>query len=129
MAEKFKVTFIDADSEKETTVEVDPDEYPYHDHGLPGSLLDIAMGHGIHIEHACGGNCACTTCHVIIKEGEDNLLESEEEEEDLLDKAPGLTLTSRLACQAVVEEGDVVAEIPSQTIHIVQSEHGYHGKQ
>ena len=129
MAEKFKVTFIDADSEKETTVEVDPDEYPYHDHGLPGSLLDIAMGHGIHIEHACGGNCACTTCHVIIKEGEDNLLESEEEEEDLLDKAPGLTLTSRLACQAVVEEGDVVAEIPSQPIHIVQSEHGYHGKQ
>ena len=55
--------------------------------------------------------------------------EGEEEEEDLLDKAPGLTLTSRLACQAVVEEGDVVAEIPSQTIHIVQSEHGHHGKQ
>jgi len=119
-----KVTFNDAESGESTTVEVGPGKYPYHDHGLPGSLLDIALAHKIHIEHSCGGNRACTTCHVIVREGEDNLSEAEDAEEDLLDQAPGVTLHSRLACQAVVEDGDVAVEIPEQTIHIVKSEHG-----
>ncbi|MBI2194647.1 MAG: 2Fe-2S iron-sulfur cluster binding domain-containing protein [Planctomycetes bacterium] len=117
----FQVTFIEVESGKRTTVQVDPARYPYHDHGLPGSLLDIAMGHHIHIEHACGGNCACTTCHVIIKKGDDHLSDQTDREEDLLDKAPGLTLHSRLACRAIVESGDVEVEIPAHTVHVVKS--------
>ena len=55
------------------TVEVDDEKYPLADHGKPGSLLDIALANDIHLEHNCGGSCACTTCHVIVREGEENL--------------------------------------------------------
>lgn len=86
---------------------------PFSDHGLPESLLDICLNFNIALEHACGGSCACTTCHVIIREDTDkNLTEMEDDEADRLDMAPGLTLHSRLGCQAVVK-GDVVFEIPS----------------
>lgn len=81
------------------------------DHGKRESLLDIALAFGIPLEHACGGSCACTTCHVIVKEGEENLSPMEDDEADRLDMAAGLTLHSRLGCQAVVN-GDVVVEIP-----------------
>ena len=64
--------------------------------------LSVAMNFGIHIEHACGGSCACTTCHVIMKSGDDNLSPADDDELDRLDMAPGLTLHSRLACQAIV---------------------------
>ena len=77
-----------------------PADAPFHHDGRPGSILDILLGHKIHLEHACGGNCACTTCHVVVKEGMNKLSEAEESEEDMLDKAPGLTPTSRLGCQA-----------------------------
>lgn len=77
------------------------------------SILDIALENDIELDHNCGGNCACTTCHVIVKNGMNNLSEAEEEENDMLDKAVGLTLTSRLGCQAHVY-GDVVVEIPSK---------------
>jgi 2Fe-2S ferredoxin len=93
------------------TVEFEPGQLEYKDHGLPESLLDIALNHGIELEHACGGSCACTTCHVVVKEGDDNLSEMEEEEADKVDEAAGVTLHSRLGCQAVVQ-GDVVVEIP-----------------
>jgi ferredoxin, 2Fe-2S len=102
-----KITFLPAD----VTVEVDDAQYPLADHGRPGSLLDIALARGIHLEHNCGGSCACTTCHVIVREGEANLSAMEQDEEDRLDTAEGLTLHSRLGCQAVVQ-GDVVVEIP-----------------
>lgn len=69
----------------------------------------MLLGHGVHLEHVWGRNCACTTCHVIVKRGFDELSEASEQEEDLLDKAPGLTATSRLGCQAIIE--DVSAEI------------------
>jgi 2Fe-2S ferredoxin len=82
----------------------------YQGHGRPGSLLDIAMNFGVPIEHACGGNCACTTCHVIVREGDANLSPIEDDEADRLDLAAGVTLHSRLACQAVVR-GDVVVEV------------------
>lgn len=85
---------------------------PYGGHGLPMSLLDLAEHFGFHIEHACGGSNACTTCHVVIKEGEKNLSPMSDDEADRLDMAPGLTLRSRLGCQCVVK-GDVVFEIPS----------------
>jgi 2Fe-2S ferredoxin len=75
------------------------------------SVCDNLLNHGIEIEHACEKSCACTTCHVIVREGEDNLSGMEQDEEDRLDTAEGLTLHSRLGCQAVVK-GDVVVEIP-----------------
>ena len=93
------------------TVEVDDDTYPLADHGKPGSLLDIALAHDVPLEHNCGGSCACTTCHVIVREGEEHLSAMEADEEDRLDMAEGLTIHSRLGCQAVVH-GDVVVEIP-----------------
>ena len=105
---KHKVTFLPMN----VTVEVDDAEYPLADHGRPGSLLDIALAKGIHLEHNCGGSCACTTCHVIVESGDDNLSEASDDELDRLDQAPGLTLHSRLACQAVVK-GDVKVRIPS----------------
>jgi 2Fe-2S ferredoxin len=76
----------------------------------PGSLLDIALHHGVRLDHNCGGNCACTTCHVIVREGEENLSPMEPDEEDRLDTATGLTLHSRLGCQAIAQ-GDVVVEV------------------
>jgi len=103
----YKVTFLPMN----VTVEVDDSQYPFGDHGLPGSILDIALAHNIHLEHNCGGNCACTTCHVIVKEGAENLSEMQPDEEDRLDMAEGLTLHSRLGCQAVVK-GNAVVEIP-----------------
>ena len=103
-----KVTFLPLNR----TVEVDDTKYPLADHGKPGSLLDIALANDIDLEHNCGGSCACTTCHVIVKEGAENLSEMQEDEEDRLDTAVGLTIRSRLGCQAVVK-GDVVVEIPA----------------
>src|SRR5262249_3315204 len=103
-----KVTFLPAGK----TVEFESGKLPYKDHGLPESLLDIAINFGIHLEHACGGNCACTTCHVVVKDGEQNLSEMSEDEQDRLATAADLTVHSRLGCQAVVK-GDVVVEIPA----------------
>lgn len=85
---------------------------PYSDHGRPGSILDVALHFDVPLEHACGGSCACTTCHVIVVEGVKNLSEVDEDELDRLDMASGLTLRSRLGCQAVVQ-GDVKVEIPN----------------
>lgn len=94
------------------TVEYEAGKLPYHEHGKPESLLDICLNFGMHLEHACGGNNACTTCHVIVTQGQDNLSEMEDDEMDRLEMAPGLTLKSRLGCQCVVQ-GDVVVEIPT----------------
>ena len=102
-----RVTFLPLNK----TIEVDDSRYPLADHGKPGSVLDIALANGIELEHNCGGSCACTTCHVIVREGAENLSEMAEDEEDRLDMADGLTIHSRLGCQAVVH-GDVVVEIP-----------------
>jgi 2Fe-2S ferredoxin len=102
----------------ERTIEFDPAKAPFQHDGLAGSVLDILLGHGVHLEHACGGNCACTTCHVIVKRSDGHLSEAEENELDLLDKAPGLTPTSRLGCQAVVQDdADVTILIPRFTIN------------
>lgn len=112
-----KVTFIR--NGKETTVEFDPETMPYQEHGLKGSFLDVALNHGIHLEHACGGSCACTTCHLIVRKGMENLSEMEDNEADRLDTAWELTTTSRLGCQAVIK-GDVVVEFPLYTRNYVQ---------
>lgn len=94
-------------------VEFEKGKLPYQEHGKPESILDVCMNFGIHLEHACGGNNACTTCHVIVRDDTDNnLSEMDDDEADRLDMAPGLTIHSRLGCQCVVN-GDVVVEIPS----------------
>jgi 2Fe-2S ferredoxin len=82
-----------------------------------GTLCDLLLAHGIDIEHACEKSCACTTCHVVVREGFESLAAAEEKEEDLLDKAWGLEATSRLSCQARLADADVVLEIPKYTIN------------
>jgi 2Fe-2S ferredoxin len=105
-----KVTFLPANQ----TFEFDLENLPYHEHGKPKSFLDIAMNVGMHIEHACGGNCACTTCHVVVKQGAEFLSEMDDDEADKLDMAADLQLGSRLGCQVFFErDGEAVIEIPS----------------
>jgi 2Fe-2S ferredoxin len=81
------------------------------------SICDNLLAQGIEIEHACEKSCACTTCHVILREGFSTLSPSTEDEDDLLDRAWGLTPTSRLSCQALVDEAPLVVEIPRYTIN------------
>jgi len=113
-----KVTFILRDKTRRT-VEFEQGLLPFDGHGLPESFLNVALENGIPLEHACGGSCACTTCHLIIREGTQNLSEMEENEADRLDTAWDLTTSSRLGCQAVIH-GDVVAEFPMYTRNYVQ---------
>ena len=87
------------------------------------SICDTLLANGIEIEHACEKSCACTTCHVIIREGFEALEASDEKEDDLLDKAWGLEPTSRLSCQAKVDGNDLVIEIPRYTINMVKEGH------
>jgi 2Fe-2S ferredoxin len=113
-----KVTFILRDK-SEHTVEFERGKLFYEGHGLHESFLDVAMNFGIPLEHACGGSCACTTCHVIIRKGMENLSEMQDDEADRLDTAWDLTTSSRLGCRAVIK-GDVVAELPMYTRNYVQ---------
>ena len=83
------------------------------------TLCDLLLAHGIEIEHACEKSCACTTCHVIVREGFDTLAGATDKEDDLLDKAWGLELTSRLSCQARMKDAQVTVEIPKYTINQV----------
>jgi ferredoxin, 2Fe-2S len=100
---------------------------PYQEHGKPESILDVAMNFGLHLEHACGGNCACTTCHVVVKKGKECLSEMEDDEADRLDMAADLQLNSRLGCQAVIQKpGEVVVEIPSWNRNYVSEAASHH---
>ena len=81
------------------------------------SILDVLLKHHIDVDHACEKSCACTTCHVIVRKGFDSLEEPTEIEEDLLDQAWGLEADSRLSCQALVADDDLVVEIPKYTIN------------
>jgi 2Fe-2S ferredoxin len=83
----------------------------------------VLLGSDIEIEHACEKSCACTTCHVVVREGISSLAEAEELEEDLLDKAWGLEPNSRLSCQALVGQVPLVIEIPKYTINMVKEGH------
>ncbi|OWW22293.1 ISC system 2Fe-2S type ferredoxin [Noviherbaspirillum denitrificans] len=87
------------------------------------SICDVLLENDIEIEHACEKSCACTTCHVVVREGYNSLGDPEEKEEDLLDRAWGLEATSRLSCQAIVESEDLVIEIPKYTINQVSENH------
>lgn len=105
-----KVTVLPANE----TFEFDLESLSYHDHGKPKSFLDVGINVGFHIEHACGGNCACTTCHVVVKNGAEFLSDMDDDEADKLDLAADLQLGSRLGCQVhFVRDGEVTIEIPS----------------
>jgi len=105
-----RVTFMPANR----TVEFYLGRLPYAEHGKEGSLLDVALNFGVDLDHACGGACACTTCHVVVKKGEELLSAMEDDEADKLDSAADLTLHSRLACQTkIIRAGEVVVEIPA----------------
>jgi 2Fe-2S ferredoxin len=105
---------------------------PHHELCPEGAVIEADEGktvckalleHDIEIEHACEMSCACTTCHVIIREGFDTMDEADELEEDFLDKAWGLEPDSRLSCQAVVGDENLVVEIPKYTINQVSENH------
>jgi 2Fe-2S ferredoxin len=87
------------------------------------SICEALLEHGIPIEHACEMSCACTTCHVVLREGYTSLNEIEEGEEDLLDRAWGLEPTSRLSCQAIVAKADLTIEIPKYSINHAKEKH------
>jgi ferredoxin, 2Fe-2S len=106
------------------TVEFEHGKLPYKEHGKPESILDIAINNGIRLDHACGGNCACTTCHVVVRKGKELLSEMDDEEADRLDMAADLQLDSRLGCQAqITKPGEVVVEIPAWNRNYVSEEH------
>lgn len=106
-----KVTFLPSGD----SFEFDLNALPYGEHGKPKSFLDVAEHFGFHLEHACGGSCACTTCHVVVKSGERFISPMEDDEADRVEMAADLQLGSRLGCQAVIEsnDADIVVEIPS----------------
>ncbi len=90
----------------------------------PGtSVCEALLEHGIEIEHACEMSCACTTCHVVVRQGFESLGEPDESEEDLLDRAWGLEPQSRLSCQAIVADRDLVIEIPKYSINHAREKH------
>lgn len=106
------------------TVQFEHGKLPYFNHGEPQSILDVALNNNIKLDHACGGNCACTTCHVWVKEGANNLSDMDDDEADRLDMAADLQLNSRLGCQAVIKgPGKVVVEIPAWNRNYVSEEH------
>ena len=114
---KYKVTFLPSGK----TIEVDPAQVPYGHNGLPGSILDISEGIKAGLDHACGGVCACTTCHLWVQEGDKGISEPEDKELDRMETAADVQLSSRLGCQAVIERpGTYVVEIPKWNRNYVQ---------
>ena len=106
----FTITFLPG-GQRVPAGPVDADE---HHEGRPGSVLDFALQHGIALDHACGGFAACSTCHVIVRQGLETCNEISEDEDEMLDEAPGLTMKSRLACQCIADgSADLVVEIPA----------------
>ena len=105
---KFKVTFLPSGK----TIEVDPEKIPYGHNGLPGSILDFSEGLKAGLDHACGGVCACTTCHLWIKD-QTGISEADDDEIDRMDMAADQQLDSRLGCHAVITKpGIYEVEIP-----------------
>jgi ferredoxin, 2Fe-2S len=87
------------------------------------SICEALLDHGIAIEHACEMSCACTTCHVVVRDGFASLGEPDESEEDLLDRAWGLEPQSRLSCQAILADQNLTIEIPRYSINHARENH------
>ena len=111
----YRITFLPEGK----TIEAGPPDPDAHHEGEPGSILDWADRSGINIDHACGGFAACSTCHVIVRKGLDSCNEMEEDEEDMLDLAFGLTPTSRLGCQIIITEDldGLTVTVPAETFN------------
>ena len=119
-ANTVRVTFMP----ENRTVEFEHGKLDYKEHGKPESLLDVAINFGVKLDHACGGNCACTTCHVVVRKGKELMTEMDDEEADRLDMAADLQLDSRLGCQVqIIKPGDIVVEIPAWNRNYVSEEH------
>ncbi len=113
---KYQLTILPLD----ITLEIDPQQFRREPTGQKGSILDILDAKGIDIDHSCGGVCACSTCHVLVRQGLDSCSEATDDEEDMLDLAPGLTAQSRLACQCVPDgTQDIVVEVPEWNRNLV----------
>lgn len=116
----YRIQFLPDD----VSVEADASHPVETRDGLAGSILALALKNHLEIDHACGGVCACSTCHVIVREGFESLSEASEKEEDMLDLAPGVTLQSRLACQAVADgSANLVVEVPAWNRNLVAESH------
>jgi 2Fe-2S ferredoxin len=119
-----RVTFLP----ENRTVEFPFDTLPYEGHGEPMSFLDVAENYGIFLDHACGGVCACTTCHLHVKQGAGGISEPDDKELDRLETAAGIELNSRLGCQAIIEKpGAYIVEIPKWNRNYVQEGKPAHG--
>lgn len=116
---------VKSPGQPDAVVPVDPAHLSDGDHGLVGSVLGQLLDAGVDIEHACGGVLACSTCHVYVTTGGRSCGEASEEEEDMIDGAPAVRSTSRLACQCVPDgSSDVVVEIPAWNRNAVKEGHG-----
>lgn len=117
----YTVTFIDEATGEKKTYRMDPATFPFGEIGLDGSLLAIAQEAGVEINHSCGGVCACSTCHVYVKDGQKSCSKATEDEEDMLDEAPAVTTDSRLSCQCVPDgSADVEVVVPKWNRNQVQ---------
>ena len=116
----YRITFLPMGK----NVEVFSAEISSEGDGLPGAILNTALSVGIEMDHSCGGVCACSTCHVIVRQGLDSCNEATDDEEDMLDLAPGLEPQSRLACQCVPDGSqDIIVEIPEWNRNLVSETH------
>ena len=121
----FTVTFVVEETGERKEVTVDPAKIPYGRTGEPGSLLDISEAAGLEIDHACGGVCACATCHVYVTAGLKSCPPATDDEEDQLDTARGVTPESRLSCQCVPDgTADVTVVIPAWNKNLAREGHG-----
>ena len=120
----FTVTFIIEETGETKVFRADPAGIPYGRTGLDGSLLDLAEGAGLDIEHACGGVCACATCHVYVTQGLSTCHPATADEEDQLDTARALTTDSRLSCQCVPNgTADLTVVVPAWNKNLVKEGH------
>lgn len=117
----FTVRFRDEETSTTREIVVRPEDIPFGRTGLEGSLLDIAFGAGLEIDHACGGVCACATCHVYVVEGLATCNKASADEEDQLDTARAVTTDSRLSCQCVPDgTADLLVTVPSWNKNFVK---------
>ena len=120
----FRITFHVEETGEKKTVHVDPAKIPYGHTGLTGSVLDIAEGNEIDINHSCGGVCACSTCHVKVIQGGKSCSKATEDEEDMIDTARDVDMDSRLSCQCVPDGSeDLVVVIPKWNKNEVKEGH------
>lgn len=123
-SQPFRVTFVIEETGEEKSIVATPKDFPYGHNGLEGSLMDIATGAGIEIDHSCGGVCACATCHVKVRQGASSCSQATDDEEDMLDTARDVDPDSRLSCQCVPDgTRDLLVVIPKWNKNLVKEGH------